>query len=276
VNRACVLLVTLFCSCTAPRESDEDSEAADSGGLRFLDRSNPLVEHTFVIMEERAERSQVREFFRAEGKRVCEEGENGTSWKEGCNPCRCEWGVRQCVSRICKSPESVARFRAEMQEYNRREAERYSELREMDRARGVRVCEEGEHGTIWKEDPYTCWCESGRRYCSKSEPPRPARVRVCEEGGDGTIWKEDPYTCWCESGIRWCSEFGPLPPPDPEENFSVEPPPGIIKHSRSRCEDDEIGTTWRWGCNTCWCEGGFRVCSIADCPSAPKEATSPD
>jgi hypothetical protein len=187
------------------------------------------------------------------------------------------------LSRICQSPETVARLHAEAQDYNRRQAERYSELREMDRARGVRVCEEGENGTIWREDPYTCWCQSGMRRCSKSEAPPPARgVRVCEEGKDWTTWKEDPYTCWCESGIRWCSKFGPpLPPterPDPEEEFTVELSPDTLEHSGSRCNEDEIGTSWQWGCNTCWCEAGFRVCSKADCPSAyhPKGSLRPN
>jgi hypothetical protein len=259
----------LLGSCTGPTQAGEGGETADLGHLPFWVRSNSIVERTFQIMETRAQRSEVRDLQRDRGLRVCEEGENGTNWKEDCNPCRCDWGIRHCLNRPCKSPESVAKFRAEMQDYNRRKAERDRESREQDRARGVRVCEEGGNGTIWREDPYTCWCESGMRYCSKSEPPPPARVRVCEEGKDWITWKEEPYTCWCESGLRWCSKLGPPRPPDQEEEFTVEPAPDTLEHSRSRCKEDEIGTTWRWGCNACWCADGFRVCSRADCPAAP-------
>jgi hypothetical protein len=280
VKCACrILLVSLLCSCTGPTGPGEGGKTAESVPVRFLNRSSPLVEYTFEIMEMRADRSQMRERFRAEGKRVCEEGETGTTWKEDCNDCRCDWGIRHCLNRPCQSPETVARLRAEAQDYNRRKAERDRKVREQDRVRGVRVCEEGENGTIWKEDPYTCWCESGMRYCSKSESPPPARVRVCEEGKDWTTWKEDPYTCWCESGIRWCSEHGRPKPPDPEEEeeFTVEPPPDTFEYNGSRCTEEEIGTYWQWGCNTCWCEAGFRVCSKADCPSShPKGAAATD
>jgi hypothetical protein len=234
----CVLLATLLCSCTGPTGAGEGGEAANWGRPPFLDRSNPLVEHTFQIMEVRAERSQMRELFRAEGERVCEEGENGTSWKEDCNTCQCDWGIRHCSNRLCKSPESVAKFRAEMQDYNRRQAERYRKVREMDRARGVRVCEEGEHGTRWQEGGETCWCGRGIRYCT--EP-------------GGSLLAPPPH---------W-------PGSPPEEELTVEPPPATLEHRRSRCKEDEIGTSWRWGCNTCWCAGSYRVCSKADCPAAP-------
>lgn len=248
-----VLLVALLCSCTGATGPDEGGEAVASGRLSyFLDRSNPLVDHTFEIMEMRADRSQMRERFRAEGKRVCEEGETGTSWKEDCNDCRCDWGIRHCLNRICQSPETVAKLHAEMQEYNKRKAERYRELREMHRARGVRVCEEGEDGTNWKEGCNTCWCESGLRSCTANcaRPP---------------------------------GAYGPplqptkRPDAEEEEEFTVEPPPDTFEYSGSRCKEDEFGTSWRWGCNTCWCEAGFRVCSKADCPSAhhPKGAAPP-
>jgi hypothetical protein len=249
-----ILLVSLLCSCTGPTGAGEGGKTAESVRVRFLDRSNPLVEYTFEIMEMRADRSQMRERFRAEGKRVCEEGETGTSWKEDCNDCRCDWGIRHCLNRPCKSPESVAKVRAEIQEYNRRQAERYRKLREMHRARGVRVCEEGEDGTSWKEGCNTCWCESGLRSCTANcaRPP----------GGLGPLLR-------------------PTKRPDPEEEkFTVEPPPYTLEPSRSRskCKEEEIGTYWQWGCNTCWCADGFRVCSKADCPSSdhPKGAAATD
>jgi hypothetical protein len=76
VNRPhCVLFAILLCSCTGPAGAGEGGEAADWGPLPFLDRSNPLVEHTFQIMETRAARTEVRELQRARGLRVCEEGE---------------------------------------------------------------------------------------------------------------------------------------------------------------------------------------------------------
>ena len=263
-----LLLVISLCSCTGPTGAGEGGEAADWERLTFLDRSNPLVEHTFQIMEARADRSEVRELQRDRGLRVCEEGENGTTWKDDCSRCRCEWGVRSCTVKRCMPPEESARLRAEAKQHAERKAEWDRELREKDRARGLRVCEEGENGTFWQEDPYTCWCQSGLRSCSKSWDPPAARVRVCEEGGNGITWKVDPYTCWCESGLRWCSKFGRPQPPDREEELTVEPPPATLEHRRSRCKEDEIGTNWRWGCNTCWCEAGFRVCSKVDCPSS--------
>jgi hypothetical protein len=67
-----------------------------------MDRSDPLVEHTFVIMEVRAGYSAAREYLRARGFRVCEVGENGTSWEvKQCNRCWCEWGVQDCTKAGC-------------------------------------------------------------------------------------------------------------------------------------------------------------------------------
>jgi hypothetical protein len=43
--------------------------------------------------------------------------------------------------------------------------ERRAVLREMQRRDGLRVCEEGEHGTTWKEDCVYCTCIYGRRSC---------------------------------------------------------------------------------------------------------------
>jgi hypothetical protein len=237
----CVLLVILLCSCTAHRGG---SEAADSERIRFLDRSDPVVEYTFAIMAVRAERSEIRENHRARGERVCEEGEHGTSWQEGCNTCRCERGTRHCPSLPCKSPESAAKFRAEMQDYNRRKAERDRALQEKDRARGLRVCEIGEHGTRWQEGSDTCWCERGIRRCT----------------GEGSLWLAPPP--------HW-----PGPPPRTEPSDKEQPPRDYreISQSLSRtlCKEDEIGTYWQLGCNTCWCEAGGRVCSKADCQAAP-------
>jgi hypothetical protein len=150
VKRALYLLLAiLLCSCTA---HSEGGEAAEPGRLRFMDRSDPLVEHTFEIKEVRADHSDMRKIHRARGVRVCEEGEHGTTWQEDCNQCRCYWGERHCPSLPCKkSPESAAKaakFRAEMQDYNRKEAERDRALQQMARARGLRVCEEVLRGDV--------------------------------------------------------------------------------------------------------------------------------
>ena len=57
------------------------------------------------IERERRYRSEAREKLRALGYRVCEEGEEGTQWKEDCNTCRCEYGaIRGCTMAHCRHP----------------------------------------------------------------------------------------------------------------------------------------------------------------------------
>jgi hypothetical protein len=248
-----VLFAILLCSCTGTTGAREGGETADWGRPPFLDRSNPLVEHTFEIMEVRAERSEMREIHRARGVRVCEEGENGTHWREHCNWCWCQWGVLSCTKAGCVPPEESARLRAEAKRNAEERAERYRKVREIDRARGVRVCEEGEHGTRWHEGAETCWCDTGIRYCTE-----PGSLRLAPPP-------------------NWPS----VPPGDGERTF--EYPPRDYREiyqsmSRRRCKEDEIGTSWQWGCNTCWCADGFRVCSKADCPSSyhPKGTAATD
>jgi hypothetical protein len=180
---SCVLLVALLCSCTAHRES---GEGADSEGLPerlpFLDRANPLVERTFEVMEKRAWRSEQRELLRAEGRRVCEEGESRTHWEENCKNCWCDGGVLFCdLERTGCSEPSSTWSRADWERYEMEKAERRSGLREYHRNRGRRVCEEGEDGTRWQEGCETCWCEAGSRACTTrcartptpSAPPPP-------------------------------------------------------------------------------------------------------
>jgi hypothetical protein len=117
---------------------------------------------------------------------------------------------------------------------------RYSEIREIMRAEGQRVCEEDEHGTRWQEDCNTCSCERGQRACTNAVcPPSPAQLelqrtatleferiareeakqreelrerdraagrRVCEEGEHGGRWQEDCNTCFCSQGYRACTK----------------------------------------------------------------------
>ena len=59
-----------------------------------------------------------------------------------------------------------ASFRASTMSPEELEAfENRAQLRERQRKGGLRVCEEGEHGTRWKEDCKTCQCEHGLRTC---------------------------------------------------------------------------------------------------------------
>jgi hypothetical protein len=245
-----VMLAILLCSCAGHGEggASEDGPPAESWQLHFMDRSDPLVEHTLEIMEVRAWRSEKREIHRARGVRVCEEGENGTHWREDCNWCWCEWGVLSCNKKHCQPPEITAKLRAEAKRNREERTEQYRKVREIQRAQGMRVCEEGEHGTRWHEGSESCWCYDGIRYCTepgsslRAPPPNwPDVISTADEGDD-----EDAF------------EF---PPTDYQEIFQTM--------ERRRCKEDEIGTNWRWGCNTCWCAGGYRVCSKADCPSAP-------
>ena len=135
----CVLLAILLCSCTGPAGAGDGGEAANWERPPFLDRSNPLVEHTVQVMETRAVRTEVRELQRARGLRVCEEGENGTEWKEDCRRCRCEWGVTSCTKKYCKPPEESARLRAEAKRHAERKAEWDRELRDGPSSRLARL-----------------------------------------------------------------------------------------------------------------------------------------
>jgi hypothetical protein len=163
----CILLVTLLCSCTAPTGAGEGGEASDWGRLSFLDRSNPLVEHTFQMMEVRADRSEWRELLRAEGKRVCEEGEHGTRWLEDCNTCWCEWGGRSCTHPKTVAPDD------DCDEHKNHQIvyEPPPDYREIYQTSSRRRCNEEEKGTSWKESCNTCWCAGGFRVCSKADCP---------------------------------------------------------------------------------------------------------
>jgi hypothetical protein len=168
----CVLLVTLLCSCTAPRESGEGADSAEGPpeGLPFLDRANPLVKRTFAAMQKRAMDREIRETMRAEGLRVCEEGESGPRWQEDCNTCWCDQGHRACTKAHCHHHPWA---RSQLEETEREFAKQRHELREMQRARGERVCEEGESGPPWQLGCNTCWCERGFRACTKDCAPPP-------------------------------------------------------------------------------------------------------
>jgi hypothetical protein len=50
-------------------------------------------------------------------------------------------------------------------------------IREMQRSKGLRVCEEGEHGTTWREDCKLCTCIYGRRSCPPVRCTHNSKVR---------------------------------------------------------------------------------------------------
>jgi hypothetical protein len=163
-----ILLVTLLCSCAEHHAGGGSGEGTDSERLPerlpFLNPADPLVKRAFFLMEERARYSELREMMRAEGLRVCEEGESGPPWQEDCNTCWCDRGHRACTKAGCQPPWVRLQFEAMARE----EAKRSKELREMDRAAGRRVCEEGESRTQWREDCNRCWCSRGVRVCTEN------------------------------------------------------------------------------------------------------------
>jgi hypothetical protein len=61
-------------------------------------------------------------------------------------------------------------------------------VRERQRREGLRVCEEGEHGTTWTEDCKICTCVHGRRSCPPVVCTHNSKVR---ETGIPTIKRGD-------------------------------------------------------------------------------------
>jgi hypothetical protein len=162
-----VLLSILLCGCAEHGNggTGERSLPAESGRLRLMDRSDPLVEHTFQIMEVRAHYSDLRERLRSAGRRVCEEGENGTAWKQDCNKCQCEWGVRSCTKAGC--PSTASRDDDDDDTYNIGGMPAV-DYRELYPSISRRLCD---HEASWKESCNTCWCEGGYVVCSKVDCP---------------------------------------------------------------------------------------------------------
>jgi hypothetical protein len=127
---------------------------------------------------ERAQYIEMWEDQPANGERVCEKDENGASWQEDCNTCWCDQGRRLCTKAVCP-PSSVQlelqrAATLEFERIAREEEKRHKELREMHRAAGRRVCEEGEHGGLWQEDCNTCFCSQGVRACTRNVCQKPS------------------------------------------------------------------------------------------------------
>ncbi len=182
MKRGCLMsLVALLCSCTAHREGVHGAESEHlPERLPFLDRSLSLVEATFQIMEVRANRSEWRERLRADGKRVCEEGEHGTRWQEDCNTCWCEWGTRRCTYPKSVPPDD------DCEEHTNHQIvyEPPPDYREIYQSIGRSRCTDEEKGTSWKESCNTCWCEASFRVCSKAECPSVAKRTVSAAAPD--------------------------------------------------------------------------------------------
>lgn len=185
MKRACIpLLGFLLCSCTVHRAGGEDADSKRPPArmperLPFLDREDPLVKRMSATMDDRANYNELREIMRAEGLRVCEEGESGPPWKEDCNTCWCDRGHRACTKARCQPPW----VRRQFEETAREKAKLRKEQREMHRAAGRRVCEEGEDGTQWREDCNRCWCSWGVRVCTEN---------VCEKSDRSKRGKASP------------------------------------------------------------------------------------
>jgi hypothetical protein len=95
------LVIPAIFGCTGgPSQGSGDDAAPREGGiLTAALRAMETKEET----EARERRAVARERLRAQGKRVCEEGETGTRWlsEDGCNACECYEGVRGCTMKRC-------------------------------------------------------------------------------------------------------------------------------------------------------------------------------
>lgn len=110
-----MLLVLVAAGC-APHGGQPAPTRGLLGRLRNDARYLQAKDDERTAIENRA---TMREHHRRNGLRACEEGEDGTSWREDCKVCRCEQGWRRCPAVHCTDP----RVRAEMQ---RRRRERSS------------------------------------------------------------------------------------------------------------------------------------------------------
>lgn len=95
-----VVFALLGLGC-ASHESPPEEEAS---GL--VTRISVVAKQKFRDDDEKErieQRNKMREFQRSQGLRVCEEGEDKTTWTEDCNSCWCENGERHCTRLGCKT-----------------------------------------------------------------------------------------------------------------------------------------------------------------------------
>jgi len=94
-----LLSSAMFLFACTPHDS-ADTEPSEG----FLARTISDLRFATLSDEEKQaikDRATVREMQRKEGLRVCEEGEDGTTWMEDCMECRCNNGRRSCPLIIC-------------------------------------------------------------------------------------------------------------------------------------------------------------------------------
>jgi hypothetical protein len=101
---ALVSLFVLTVACTGPSSSSTGSsstEAEMGTGFRVTPEVEAFMQRAVEESEAQKQRAELRELHRRQGKRVCEEGEDGTRWQERCNTCWCDHGVRACTKAKC-------------------------------------------------------------------------------------------------------------------------------------------------------------------------------
>lgn len=93
-----LFLAGVLTACTTPSPT-----TTNLGGVSVV-RIRAIYELSMMSDEEKrafADRAKLRDLQRAQGLRVCEEGEHGTKWREDCMICQCEHGLRTCPAIKC-------------------------------------------------------------------------------------------------------------------------------------------------------------------------------
>lgn len=137
MTRFAILLGAVLTACTGYDASD-----AQGGEWSISEMRDDFEFATMSDEEKQAfeQRAVTREIRRKQGLRVCEEGENGTTWTERCKICRCVNGLRSCPAIHCKSDEQKRVFEDILKQRERRLND------------GLRVRGEAEHDANRRED----------------------------------------------------------------------------------------------------------------------------
>jgi hypothetical protein len=151
----------------------------------------------------KAERHRMREQARADGKRVCEEGDWPQHWVEDCNRCGCDIGeVRWCTDAYCRAAE----WRKQQQQQGPLTAAPTSSA-DVESVEGV----ESQVGKRLEKLTRRSMAELEDKAWRHREREnlRAAGARVCEEGEWPQEWWDGCKWCWCDVGeVRQC-DFGP-------------------------------------------------------------------
>ena len=108
--------------CAACHNGGAQREHHDEHGNYASRTATQVVEGVVRAHDEaeaRAQRQAIREAQQRQGLRTCAEGENGTTWMEACNRCRCIDGSRVCTKAGCRDharERARAKAREEAQE----------------------------------------------------------------------------------------------------------------------------------------------------------------